>query len=140
MHRKDSHRNKKNGRSYRDELQSYFSKKNLGIPHYKIATLGTKGKERYTLDNNSDTIKRSHGFIQDPSRYMATVSVESIQFKTYPDTFASQVEAEEALANIVISKLGIPDDNENSGSKETKDLLTYGQRIVLLLGKLNDVN
>ena len=116
-------------------------RKTLEFLTIKLLLLVIKGKRGIHYTHiNGDTIKRSHDLIQDPSRYMATVSVESIQFKTYPDTFASQVEAEEALANIVISKLGIPDDNENSGSKETKDLLTYGQRIVLLLGKLNDVN
>ena len=78
---------KQPGKNYRSELQSYFSKTNLGTANYKIATLGSKGKERF----------------------MATVFVEQNQYKTYPETYPTQLEAEEALANIVISKLGLVD-------------------------------
>ena len=37
---------------------------------------------------------------------MATVSVENNQYKTYPDTYPTRAEAEEALASLVLSKLG----------------------------------
>ena len=37
---------KESSRTYRNELQTYFSQKNLGVANYKIATMGSKGKER----------------------------------------------------------------------------------------------
>jgi hypothetical protein len=37
---------------------------------------------------------------------MATVFVENDQYKTYPETYPTQLEAEEALANLVLTKLG----------------------------------
>merc|ERR1719308_484733 len=67
----------------RRDLEQYFAKNNLGDVPFKIATLGAKGKEKY----------------------MATVTVEGQQFKTYPTTYNSQVEAEEALASIIVTKL-----------------------------------
>ena len=82
---------------------------------------------------------------------MATVFVETDQYKTYPDTYSSQLEAEEALANLVLTKLGlitqdlhlvvlqlgylgITGEKEDTGVRETKDLLMYAQRVVKLLG------
>jgi len=103
---------KESSRTYRNELQTYFSQKNLGVANYKIATMGTKGKERF----------------------MATVSVENNQYKTYPDTYPTQAEAEEALASLVLSKLGINNEEEGASVKEAKNLLEYGQRVVELLG------
>ena len=40
-------------------------------------------------------------------KYMAAVTVEGKQYKTYPQTFLSQEEAEEAVAGIVLRKLEI---------------------------------
>ena len=86
-HRSQAGDAKQPGKNYRSELQSYFSKKNLGTANYKIATMGSKGKESF----------------------MATVFVEQNQYKTYPETYPTQLEAEEALANLVLTKLGLVD-------------------------------
>merc|ERR1719500_1117610 len=91
--------------NFRGDLQTYFTSSNLGDVPFKIATMGTKGKEKY----------------------MATVTVEGEQFKTYPQTYNSQVEAEEALAEIIVKKLGILSggDGGNSGIGETTDVSIY---------------
>ena len=91
---------KQSDKSYRSDLQAYFSKKNLGLTKYKIASIGNKGKERY----KSVLLLTTHN--KHLWRFMATVFVENDQYKTYPDTFPSQLEAEEALANMVLTKLG----------------------------------
>ena len=73
------------------------------MAQYKIATIGSKGKERCNmciLNMLSNNVY--------PCRFMATVCVEKNQYKTYPDTYQTQAEAEEALASIVLTKLGAP--------------------------------
>jgi len=100
-------------KSQRNELQEYFSKRQYGVVKYKIATIGSKGKERF----------------------MATVCVEESQYKTYPDTYHTQAEAEEALASIVLTALGITGQGGDNRRKETKDMLVYAQRVVSLLGE-----
>ena len=50
-------------------MEKYFAKNNLGEVPYKVAAVGTKGKEKY----------------------MATVTVEGTQFKTYPQTYNTRV-------------------------------------------------
>ena len=50
------------------DLENYYVQKNLGEVQYKVAAVG-KGKEKY----------------------MATVTVEGTQFKTYPETYNSKV-------------------------------------------------
>ena len=99
--------------NYRGDLQTYFTSSNLGDVPFKIATMGTKGKEKY----------------------MATVTVEGEQFKTYPQTYNSQVEAEEALAEIIVKKLGILSGGESGGGMgETLDPQVYADRVVELIG------
>ena len=99
--------------NFKGDLQVYFTSSNLGEVPYKIATMGMKGKEKY----------------------MATVTVEGEQFKTYPQTFNSQQEAEEALAEIIVKKLGILSGGEGSGGMvETADAALYGDRVVQLIG------
>jgi len=99
--------------NFKGDLQVYFTTSNLGDVPYKIATMGMKGKEKY----------------------MATVTVEGEQFKTYPQTFNSQQEAEEALAEIIVKKLGILSGGEGSGGVvETADAALYGDRVVQLIG------
>ena len=39
-------------------------------------------------------------------RYLATITVDNIQYKTYPQTYSTKEEAEEALSDLVIKKLG----------------------------------
>ena len=66
---------------------------------------------------------------------MATVTVEGEQFKTYPQTYNSQVEAEEALAEIIVKKLGILSGGESGGGMgETLDSQVYTDRVVELIG------
>jgi len=104
---------KQSEKSQRGELQEYFSKKNYGVVKYKIASIGSKGKERF----------------------MATLCVEESQYKTYPETYQTQAEAEEALASIVLSALGISGQAADNRRKETKDMLVFAQRVVSLLGE-----
>ena len=54
--------------NYKRDLEKYYEQKNLGEVQYKVAAVG-KGKEKF----------------------MATVTVEGSQFKTYPETFNSKV-------------------------------------------------
>ena len=54
---------------FKGDLEKYFTQNNLGEVPYKVAAVGTKGKEKY----------------------MATVTVEGTQFKTYPQTYNSRV-------------------------------------------------
>ena len=54
--------------NYKRDLENYYLQKNLGEVQYKVAVVG-KGKEKY----------------------MATVTVEGTQFKTYPETYNSKV-------------------------------------------------
>ena len=57
-------------------LSSVLASRSLGAPLYKVAKLGTG----------------------DRTRFMAAVTVGDEQHKTYPRTFPSQQEAEEAVA------------------------------------------
>ena len=101
--------------NFKRDLQQYFNSNNLGDVPYKIATMGNKGKERF----------------------MATVTVEGKQFKTYPQTFNTQLEAEEALAGIIVDKLGIRGaDTEGEGAsvQETQDMTLFADRVVQLIG------
>ena len=61
--------NSKPSTDYKRDLQKYFTSHNLGEVPYKVAPVGSKGKEKY----------------------MATVTVEGTQFKTYPQTYNSRV-------------------------------------------------
>ena len=84
------------------------------IPPFKIATMGNKGKEKY----------------------MATVTVEGQQFKTYPQTYNTQAEAEEALSAIIVKKLGIrgSDGDGASVQETTQDMTVLADRVVTLIG------
>lgn len=102
--------------NFKRDLQQYFNSNNLGDVPYKIATMGNKGKEKF----------------------MATVTVEGQQFKTYPQTFNSQLEAEEALAGVIVNKLGIRGaDGEGEGAsvQETQDMTLFADRVVQLIGE-----
>jgi len=99
--------------NFKSDLQQYFNNNNLGDVPYKIATMGTKGKEKY----------------------MATVTVEGEQFKTYPQTYNTQLEAEEALAQIIVKKLGILSGSDGSAVQETQDTGLYADRVVQLIGE-----
>ena len=100
--------------NFKRDLQQYFNTNNLGDVPYKIATMGNKGKEKY----------------------MATVTVEGEQFKTYPQTFNTQLEAEEALAQIIVKKLGIRGtDGAMVQQQETTDTTVFADRVVELIGE-----
>ena len=100
--------------NFRRDLQQYFNNNNLGDVPYKIATMGNKGKEKY----------------------MATVTVEGEQFKTYPQTFNTQQDAEEALAAIIVKKLGIHGtDGDSNTVQETQDTTIFADRVVNLIGE-----
>ena len=71
--------------SNKELLRAYFGKKNLGEVTYKIALMGNKGREKY----------------------LATITVEGVQYKTYPDSFQTKEEAEEAVSELAIKKLGL---------------------------------
>jgi len=100
--------------NFKRDLQQYFNTNNLGDVPYKIASMGSKGKEKY----------------------MATVTVEGEQFKTYPQTFNTQLEAEEALAHIIVKKLGIRgSDGDTNTVQETQDTTVFADRVVELIGE-----
>ena len=99
--------------NFKKDLQQYFNTNNLGEVPYKIATMGSKGKEKF----------------------MATVTVEGEQFKTYPQTFNTQLEAEEALAQIIVKKMGILSGSDGSSVQETLDTTVFSDRVVELIGE-----
>ena len=100
--------------NFKHDLQQYFNTNNLGEVPFKIATMGNKGKEKY----------------------MATVTVEGEQFKTYPQTYNTQLEAEEALAQIIVKKLGIRgSDGVSVQQQETQDTTVFAHRVVELIGE-----
>ena len=69
-------------------------------------------------------------------KYMATVTVEGEQFKTYPQTYNTQLEAEEALAQIIVKKLGIRgSDGAGVQRQETQDTSVFADRVVELIGE-----
>lgn len=67
---------------------------------------------------------------------MATVTVEGEQFKTYPQTYNTQAEAEEALSAIIVKKLGIrgSDGDGASVQETTQDMTVLADRVVTLIG------
>ena len=69
-------------------------------------------------------------------KYMATVTVEGEQFKTYPQTYNTQAEAEEALSAIIVKKLGIrgSDGDGASVQETTQDMTVLADRVVTLIG------
>ena len=69
-------------------------------------------------------------------KYMATVTVEGEQFKTYPQTYNTQLEAEEALSQIIVKKLGIRgSDGVGVQRQETQDASVFADRVVELIGE-----
>lgn len=66
---------------------------------------------------------------------MATVTVEGEQFKTYPQTFNTQLEAEEALAQIIVKKMGILSGSDGNAVQETLDTTVFSDRVVELIGE-----
>ena len=89
-------------------LREYFAQKNLGEVTFKIAVMGNKGREKY----------------------LATITVEGAQYKTYPDSFQTKEEAEEAVSELAIKKLGlngggggIRGGGESAGKLETIGLM-----------------
>lgn len=112
--------NEKNGKTPKQEkssskplLEEYFRKKNLGQVSFKIATMGNKGKERF----------------------LATITVDNVQYKTYPQTYATKEEAEEAVSELAIKKLGVTDLNIEPALKISKDLFIYTERVTDILGE-----
>ena len=101
-------------RNHRAELESHLDQS--PVP-YKIATMGSARR----------------------LSYMASVVVEGQQYKTYPQTFNSQQEAEDALAAMVLEKLGVGKARTDTGQEKeppvTRDILTCAQRVLELLGK-----
>ena len=99
-------------RNHREELEEH-----LGAPApYKIATMGSARR----------------------LAYMASVVVGGEQHKTYPQTFPSQAEAEDALAATVLARLGLEGGQATEAEVEpgvTEDLLTFADRVLKLLGK-----
>jgi len=67
--------------------------------------------------------------------YMASVVVDGEQFKTYPQTFASQAEAEEAVAAIVLDKKGVQIGQSSKPAVPgvTRDILQCAERVLQLL-------
>ena len=85
-------------------LREYFARKNLGEVTYKIAVMGNKGREKY----------------------LATITVEGMQYKTYPDSFHTKEDAEEAVSEHAIKKLGVSGGGaggESSGKFEKMGLM-----------------
>ena len=72
-------------RSCHAQLEAHLGARGLAAAQYKVAKLGS-------------------GQL---TKYMAAVTVEGAQYKTYPRTFPSQAQAEEALAGLVLGKLGV---------------------------------
>ena len=73
------------GSSQRTKLTTHLSGRGLPSPQFKVAKLGSG----------------SH------VEYMAKTTVDGEQYKTYPSTFPSQAQAEEAVAGIALVKLGL---------------------------------
>ena len=99
-------------RNHREELEEHLG----APPPYKIATMGSARR----------------------LAYLASVVVGGEQHKTYPQTFPSQAEAEEALAAMVLERLGLEGGQAAKAEVEasvTKDLLTYADRVLEVLGK-----
>jgi len=105
----------KNPRTFSSKalLDEFFKKKNLGSLSFKIATMGNKGKERY----------------------LATITVDNVQYKTYPQTYSSKEEAEEAVSDLAIKKLGVTDLNIEPTLRITKDLFIYAKRVTEILAE-----
>ena len=127
---------KQEKKSNKTLLRQYFAKKNLGELTFKIAVMGNKGREKY----------------------LATITVEGLQYKTYPHSFQTKEEAEEAVSEHAIKKLGLSGGGESAGKFEkigllqdhvlgltettvgpgmrvSKDLFEFSQRVRDLLGK-----
>jgi hypothetical protein len=100
-------------RNHRLELERHLG----GPAPYKLATMGSARR----------------------LAYMASVVVAGRQYKTYPATFPSQQEAEEALAAAVLEQLGLAGEQEGGNEQEepavTSDVLCYAERVLQLLGK-----
>ena len=77
-------------------LSSALASRSLGAPLYKVAKLGSG----------------------DRTRFMAAVTVGDQQHKTYPRTFPSQQEAEEAVAGIALAKMGVAVEERKPAGKD----------------------
>ena len=90
-----------NRRYNRSQLTSYLESMGLDPVQYKVARLGSGSRVKY----------------------MAAVTVEGKQYKTYPQTYREQDEAEEAVAGIVLRKLEVISqevtDDGSTGVKTT---------------------
>ena len=89
-------------------------------------------------------------------RFLATITVDNVQYKTYPQTYATKDEAEEAVSELAIKKLGshpilqtqlvtnfhvgVTDLNIEPVLKVSKDLFIYTERVTDILGESIKVN
>ena len=96
-------------------LEQYFAKKELGEPQYKIAVMGNKGRERF----------------------LATITVEGQQYKTYPESFQSKDLAEEAVSGLAVSKLGVTESlaRRVETLRVSRSLIELTRRVRDLLGR-----
>ena len=97
---------------HKNALEKYFSKNNLGQVPFKTSMAGT--------------------------RFVATVSVNGKQFKTYPQSFGTEAEALEGVSKLCVTDLNIQKDG--SVMKESSDKVMLVYRIEkLVAGKVNGV-
>ena len=111
----DSTAQKPKAISSRKLLEQYFARKELGEPQYKIAVMGSKGRERF----------------------LATITVEGNQYKTYPDSFQTKEQAEEAVSGLAITKLGVTESLARTVEtlRVSRSLIDLTRRVRELLGR-----
>ena len=100
------------GNYFQTTLQQYFNKNNLGNIPFQVSAIGNK--------------------------FVASVRINSEEFKTYPQTFGSEAKAVEAVSKLCVDKMNILKDG--SLMRESSDKVMMVHRIEQLLqGKKDGV-
>ena len=87
-------------------LEQYFSQNSLGELNFKTAYMEVKSGTGNKQNKGSKEKKMT--------RYVSTVKVANQSFQTFPNSFNTKEQAEEAAASLAISKLNISSSNNNS--------------------------
>ena len=106
-HNMPSSSNPKNNVDNVQILEQYFSQNNLGELTFKTATMEMKAGGGNNPKNKAKKV----------TRFVSTVRVGESNFQTFPNSFVTKEQAEDAAAAMAISKLNINSHNSTNNNR-----------------------
>ena len=147
-------------------MERLLIKTSIQVNHYQKSTSERKILVKWSLKQPQWVTREKKGqdsivrhvqqILINYFRFLATITVDNVQYKTYPQTYATKDEAEEAVSELAIKKLGshpilqtqlvtnfhvgVTDLNIEPVLKVSKDLFIYTERVTDILGESIKVN